>query len=144
MSRPDPQTALRALAQEFVDYHTGEGLRRRTGSTTGCSNCGCVGHYPTCHVFRFQELLAAEWEIDADDEVIYRILVTRWMVTNEYMAEFHSADGLVGGAAPFAATPVGALAELCSTLIKIAEDDATERARALPVPPSSVSQEPPP
>jgi hypothetical protein len=41
---------LLAVAQGLVAYHTGEGLRQRTGGLAGCSNCGGVPHSATCHV----------------------------------------------------------------------------------------------
>lgn len=47
-----------------------------------------------------------------------------------FAADFRSGDKRVGGMGEYSATPIGALAELCSTLIKIAEDESIERREA--------------
>ena len=44
-----------------------------------------------------------------------------------FAADFRSGDKRAGGMGEYSATPIGALAELCSTLIKIAEDESIER-----------------
>jgi hypothetical protein len=49
----------------------------------------------------------------------------------QFAAEFISADRKTAGMGNYSATPIGALAELCATLIKIAEDESIER-RASP------------
>lgn len=41
---------LLAVARDLVAYHTGDGLKARTGSVDGCSNCGSVPHRVRCHV----------------------------------------------------------------------------------------------
>jgi hypothetical protein len=54
-------------------------------------------------------------------DVVCRIEVFR-EDDGRYAAEFRAGDGRVGGMGNYAATPIGALAELCATLIKVAED----------------------
>jgi hypothetical protein len=54
---PTELERLRRLARALVSYHTGEGLRQRTGSVEGCSNCGGSPHRPGCHVAMAQEIL---------------------------------------------------------------------------------------
>jgi len=75
------------------------------------------------------------------DVPVLRITVTRDVATEYYAAEFRSADDKVGGMGDYSATPVGALANLCATLIQIDEDNSVERRQPTPV--SPVEPEPP-
>jgi hypothetical protein len=63
---------------------------------------------------------------DAQETPVLRVEVFR-EADGRYAAEFFAPPG-EGGMAEYANTPVGALAELCATLIKIDEDKAHERA----------------
>ena len=80
-------------------------------------------------------------ETSAQDVPVLRITVTRDVATDYYAAEFRSADDKVGGMGDYSATPVGALANLCATLIQIDEDNSVERRHPAPV--SPVEPEPP-
>ena len=70
-----------------------------------------------------------------EPETTLRVNVIR--EDGEFAAEFTSGDGKVGGMGDYSPTPVGALANLCATLIKIDEDDAKERLAAPSVPPAT-------
>lgn len=59
-------------------------------------------------------------------KVIYRIEVFQEEY-GRYAAKFKSGDRRIGGMGQYSATPIGALAELCSTLIKVEEDISIER-----------------
>lgn len=63
----------------------------------------------------------------AEESVVYRIEVFR-EDDGRYAAEWTTGDGKIAGIGNYAASPVGALAELCATLIKCDEDNAIERA----------------
>lgn len=63
------------------------------------------------------------------ESVVWHIDVFR-EEDGRFAAEFRSGDNSVGGMGNYAATPVGALANLCATLIQIAADDAMERVSA--------------
>jgi len=80
-------------------------------------------------------------ETSEQDVPVLRITVTRDVATEYYAAEFRSADDKVGGMGDYSATPVGALANLCATLIQIDEDNSVERRQPTPV--SPVEPEPP-
>lgn len=56
----DPRSSVEQIAREFIAYHTGAGLKARTGSHLGCSNCGGLAHSSTCFVKRFEDALLAE------------------------------------------------------------------------------------
>lgn len=51
---------------------------------------------------------------------------------DQFAAEWITADKREAGMGAYAATPIGALAELIATLIKVAEDKATEAVAASP------------
>lgn len=53
---------------------------------------------------------------------------------DRFAAEWVTQDGKEAGMGEYAATPIGALANLCATLIKVAEDHAKERAAAPALP----------
>lgn len=74
-------------------------------------------------------------ETSEQDVPVLRIVVTRDVATEYYAAEFRSADDKVGGMGDYSATPVGALANLCATLIQIDEDNSVERRKSAPVSP---------
>lgn len=57
------------------------------------------------------------------NEVIYEIKIFR-EDDGRFAAEFTTGDGKVAGMGCYSATPIGALAELCCTLIKLKEDNA--------------------
>lgn len=69
----------------------------------------------------------------ADGEVMYFIEVAR-EEDGRFCATYHSADRKTAGSGEYSATAIGALAELCATLIKIAEDEAVERISSRPTP----------
>lgn len=54
--------------------------------------------------------------------IVYRIEVER-EADGRYFASWESGDGTQAGCAEYAATPVGALANLCATLTKLHEDE---------------------
>lgn len=60
------------------------------------------------------------------EKVAYRIEVFQ-EDDGSYAAEYQTGDGKEAGMGRYSATPIGALAELCATLIKVEEDNAKER-----------------
>ncbi|MCC6970459.1 MAG: hypothetical protein IT434_09580 [Phycisphaerales bacterium] len=57
------------------------------------------------------------------EEIIWRINVFR--DEDGCAADYRTEDGREGGMGEYSTTPIGALAELCAALIKIAEDKLT-------------------
>lgn len=58
---------------------------------------------------------------DAPASIVWQIEVFR-EDDGRFAAEWFTLDRAESGMGPYAATPIGALAELCATLIKVAED----------------------
>jgi len=71
-------------------------------------------------------------QAQADDSgAELRVLVER-EEDGQYLASFRTGDGKVAGASEYSTTLVGALANLCADLIKIAEDDSKTARAPLP------------
>ena len=60
------------------------------------------------------------------ESVVWDIQVFR-EEDGSYAASWETPDGMVAGMGNYSSTPIGALAELCATLIKVAEDEARDR-----------------
>ncbi len=70
----------------------------------------------------FWRVVDGEAATPPDEELWYRIEVVR--ENGQFWTTWKNADGFSAGAAGPSSTPVGALADLCATLIKVAEDAA--------------------
>lgn len=64
---------------------------------------------------------------ETPEDFVWRIDVVQ-EEDGRYCADYITGDLLERGVGNYAATPIGALAELCATLIKVAEDKAHEAA----------------
>lgn len=71
----------------------------------------------------------AAWPGEAPQEPVWGRIIIEQELGVGFFASFTSGDGKVEGWG-YSPTPVGALANLCATLIKIAEDEAVERTKA--------------
>lgn len=83
-----------------------------------------------------QRFLALELALEETPEprAFYTILIER-EDDGRMFASWTTGDGIEGGCAAYSTTLVGALAELCSTLLKIDEDKSVDRRfAALPTP----------
>ena len=81
-----------------------------------CPHCGEVGrHAAACEHEKHRET--------EPDSAVWNISVFR-EDDGRFAADYESGDGREAGMGNYSATPIGALAELCATLIKVAEDKA--------------------
>jgi len=129
------RTALADIVQTIVN-------ERGWACQWGTSTPRPDAHLQSCVLCRLRRLVGGRFIHDdaellrrsrlaqssSDAPVTWRIEVTR--EPDSYWAAATSGDGRVGCSGDGAATPVGALANLCATLIKIAEDDATTKQEA--------------